>query len=203
MGKKSARMIAKLRTDVQALSEAVWAMKDQVRVEAAAESAASGSRKRKSRKLRDLEAQLADGNARGNVSGYGTFRLPGMNGTSRMVRWQLENATTDRVIPDDLDHTATVLAAVGHRQRLAIVIALLQQPMSVNELVSSLELGTSGAAYHHLNVLQHAGMVAQQERGTFEVVPEQVSTIIGILSSLIVTPMVEIEDTVPAGASDD
>jgi DNA gyrase subunit B len=203
MGKKSARMIAKLRTDVQALSEAVWAMKDQVRVENAAESAASGSRKRKSRKLRELESNLADGDAGGIVSGYGTFRLPGVNGTSRTVRWQFENATTERVLPDDLESTATVLAAVGHRQRLAIVIALLEQPMSVNELVTSLDLGTSGAAYHHLNVLQNAGMVTQQERGTFELVPEQVSVIIGILSALMVTPMVEVETPVPEKASAD
>ncbi len=203
MGKKSARMIAKLRSDVQALSEAVWAMKDHARIEAAAESAASGSRKRKSRKLRELEANLAEGDGRGNVSGYGTFRLPGVNGTSRMVRWQLENTTMERVIPDDLEHTATVLAAVGHRQRLAIVIALLQQPMSVNDLVTSLDLGTSGAAYHHLNVLQNAGLVTQQERGTFELVPEQVSAIIVILSALIVTPMVEVESPVPEKASAD
>ncbi len=195
MGKKTDKAIAKLRSDVQALSEAVWALKEHVRIEAAADSAAAdGSRKRTSRKLREIETQLADGEAQGGVSGYGSVRLPGANGVSRVVRWQLENATTDSVVPTDLDHAAAVLAAAGHRQRLAILIALLRQPMSVSELVSLLDLGTSGAAYHHLNVLQSVDLVTQQERGTFELAPEQVATVIGMMSALAVSPTVETEE---------
>ncbi|HEV2129360.1 MAG TPA: winged helix-turn-helix domain-containing protein [Thermomicrobiales bacterium] len=202
MGKKTDKAIAKLRSDVQALSEAVWALKEHVRVEAAAESAAAGSRKRTSRKLRQIETQLADGEAQGRVSGYGSVRLPGANGVSRVVRWQLENVTTDSVLPIDLEPAAAVLSAVGHRQRLSILIALLRQPMSVSELVSSLDLGTSGAAYHHLNVLQNVDLVAQQERGIFELAPQQVATVIGMLSALAVSPTVETEESVPGQEPD-
>ena len=198
MGKKTEKAIAKLRSDVQALSEAVWALKDHARVEAAAESAADGSRKRKSRRLREIETQIAEGDAQGQVSGYGSVRLAGANGASHTVQWQLENATTESLLPDDLDEAATVLAAIGHRQRLAIMIALLAQPMSVSDLVGSLDLGTSGAAYHHLNVLQNAGLVRQQERGIFELEPERAGAVIGVLSALAITPTVETETAATA-----
>jgi DNA-binding transcriptional ArsR family regulator len=197
MAKKTDKSVEKLRADVQALSEAVWALKKHVRVEVAATSADSDARSRKSRKLSRLAEQSAADGSRGLVSAFGTYRLSGPNGNERTVQWQLENAATESVIPDDLEAAATRLAAIGHRQRLAIIVTLLEHPSSVSDLVGSLDLGTSGAAYHHLNVLQGAGLVQQQERGTFEIVPDQVGTILGILSALAATPTVE--DVVPNG----
>ena len=86
---------------------------------------------------------------------------------------------------------ATRLAAIGHRQRLSILLSLLQQPASVSDLVSSLELGTTGAAYHHLKALQGAGLVMQQERGMFEIAAEQIGFVIGALSALATEATVE------------
>lgn len=191
MSKKTTKTVEKLRADVQALSEAVWALKKHVRVEVAAESAANGSRNRKSRKLINLEESTAGSDTRGMVSAWGTFRLPGPAGAERQVHWEHENVAAESLIPEDLDAAATRLAAIGHRQRLSILVALLQKPASVSELVSGLELGTSGAAYHHLNVLQGAGLVVQQERGIFGIAPEQVGTLVGILSALATSPTVE------------
>jgi DNA-binding transcriptional ArsR family regulator len=190
MAKKTAKTIEKLRTDVQALSEAVWALKRHVRVEVAAESAANGSRNQKSRKLARLEERSAAAGARGLVSAWGTWRLPGPAG-ERTVRWQLENTPAESLVPEDLDAAATRLAAIGHRQRVAILLALLHQPASVSDLVATLALGTSGAAYHHLNVLQGAGLVMQEERGVFEVAPDQAAFIVGILSALAIDPIIE------------
>lgn len=203
MPKKTSKTVDKLRGDVQALTEAVWALKEHVRVEAAAESAANGSRNQKSGRLNRLEKQAQVDDSRGLVSVYGSFRLPEQAGTERRVHWQLENQTVESLIPDDIEAAAQQLGAIGHRQRLAILIALLQQPSSVSDLVTSLGLGTSGAAYHHLNVLQGTGYVTQQERGVYEVAPEQVGCIAGILASLAATPT--IEDVAVAGesASDD
>ena len=203
MPKKTSKTVDKLRGDVQALTEAVWALKEHVGVEAAAESAANGSRNQKSGRLSRLEKQAQTEDSRGLVSIYGSFRLPEQAGTERKVHWQLENRTVESLIPDDIEAAAQQLGAIGHRQRLAILIALLQQPSSVSDLVTSLGLGTSGAAYHHLNVLQGTGYVIQQERGIYEVAPEQVGCIAGILASLAATPT--IEDVAVAGesASDD
>ncbi|HYH13368.1 MAG TPA: helix-turn-helix domain-containing protein, partial [Thermomicrobiales bacterium] len=171
MAKKTSKTVEKLRADVQALTEAVWALKEDVRVERAAESAANGSRSRLSPKLGKLEQQADRETTLGAVSSYGMFRLPGPNGDTRKVRWQVENTSVETLIPEDADAATQRLAAIGHKQRLAILLHLIQQPSSVSELVGTLDLGTSGAAYHHLNVLQGAGLVAQQERGIFEVAP--------------------------------
>lgn len=191
MAKKTSKTVEKLRADVQALSEAVWALKDQVRVERAAESAAKGTRSQKSPKVGKLEQQADAEMTLGAVSTYGAFRLSGPNGDTRKVRWQVENTPIETLIPDDVDIAAQRLAAIGHKQRLAILVHLIQQPSSVSELVSNLDLGTSGAAYHHLNVLQGAGLVAQQERGIFEVAAEQTGFIVGILAALATNPTVE------------
>lgn len=191
MAKKTSKTVEKLRGDVQALSEAVWALKEHVRVERAGASAADGSRSQLSPKLGKLDRRADDEAALGAVSSYGTFRLPDPNGAMRKVRWQVENASVESLIPEDIDLAAQRLAAIGHRQRIAILVHLIQQPSSVSELVSNLDLGTSGAAYHHLNVLQGSGLVAQQERGTFEVVPQQTGFIVGILTALATTPTVE------------
>ncbi len=190
MAKKTDKTLQKLRSDVQALSEAVWALKQHVKVEMAAESAANDSRTRKSRKLARLEEQAEADGARGLVSGWGAWRLPGAAG-ERTVRWQMENAPADGLAPDDLDAAATRLAAIGHRQRLAILLSLLEQPASVSEMVSTLELGTTGAAYHHLKALQGAGLVVQQERGVFEIAPEEIGFVIGILAALAIEATVE------------
>lgn len=190
MAKKSDKSLQKLRTDVQALSEAVWALKQHVRVEVAAESAAKDTRSRKSRKLARLEERANVDGARGLVSGWGTWRLPGSTG-DRSVQWEMENVPADGLAPDDLDTAATRLAAIGHRQRLAILLSLIHQPASVTEMVSTLELGTTGAAYHHLKALQGAGLVVQEERGVFEIAPEQVGFVIGILAALAIEPTVE------------
>jgi len=191
MAKKTSKTVEKLRGDVQALTEAVWALKEHVRVERAAESAANGSSQRLSPRLRKLEAQVTADDNLGSVSSYGTFRLPSPGGDMRTIRWQMESAPVERLIPDDVDLAAQRLAAIGHKQRLAILVHLIQQPSSVSELVGTLDLGTSGAAYHHLNVLQSAGLVSQQERGIFEVAPEQTGFIVGILTALATTPAVE------------
>ena len=48
----------------------------------------------------------------------------------------------------------------------------------------ALDLGTTGAAYHHLNVLQSADLVTQEGRGVFVVQPHRVSAIFSILAGI-------------------
>ncbi|MGI8975431.1 MAG: ArsR/SmtB family transcription factor [Thermomicrobiales bacterium] len=191
MGKKTDKLIEKMRSDVQALSEAVWALKDHVRIEAAADAAANGSRRAKSRKVGDLEKQIDGSGGRGATSSYGSYAARNRSGASTKVQWQQENVATESLQPHDVELTAARLSAIGHRQRLGIVLALLEQPSSVSDLVTSLELGTTGAAYHHLNVLQNAGFVVQEERGTYEIVPEQIGAVLGILAALSTEALIE------------
>ena len=67
-------------------------------------------------------------------------------------------------------------------------------------MVSSLELGTTGAAYHHLKALQGAGLVVQQERGVFEIAPDQVGFVIGVLAALATEAT--IDEPAPAESPD-
>jgi DNA-binding transcriptional ArsR family regulator len=195
MGKKTSKAIDKLRADVQGLSEAVWALKQHVGVEVAGEQAATGSTSGKNKTLERLAEKAVDASAPGVISSFGSYVIPDGAGTLRTIQWQLEEIPAETVLPSDVEATAERISAVGHKLRLAILLQLLDQPKSASDLVTALALGTTGAAYHHLNVLQHAGFVVQQERGTYEIVPEQIAAVVGILAALTAQPSVDIIDS--------
>jgi DNA-binding transcriptional ArsR family regulator len=94
--------------------------------------------------------------------------------------------------------SASILAAAGHPQRLAILGYILQKPASAGELVEALSLGTTGAAYHHLNVLQAAGFVTQLQRGIFRFQPDRIPVFVTMLAALNPSLQVEVVDTTPA-----
>lgn len=180
--KKAKNEIDSLRGDVQSLSEAVWALRDHVTVQSAAAGAANGAALAANAHVlaSDLAERASTDRTQGIVSTRGYF-VDG-NG-SREYRWELERRAADLLAVDE-DAVARILAAVGHRQRLLILKAILDRPSSAAELVASLDLGTTGAAYHHLNVLQAADLVMQEGRGTFSVQPHRVSAIFAILAGV-------------------
>ena len=57
-----------------------------------------------------------------------------------------------------------LLRALGAPHRLAIVLALADQPRCVHELVDALEISQSLAS-QHLRVLRSSGLVTSQRRG--------------------------------------
>lgn len=180
--KKARNEIDSLRGDVQSLSEAVWALRDHVTVQSAAAGAVNGavSAADAASMATDLAERSSKDREQGIVSTRGYF-VDG-NG-SREYRWELERTAADLLTVDE-DVVARILAAVGHRQRLLILKAILDKPSSAADLVASLDLGTTGAAYHHLNVLQAADLVTQEGRGVFMVVPHRVSAIFAILAGV-------------------
>ena len=58
-------------------------------------------------------------------------------------------------------------------------------------MVASLGLGTTGAAYHHLKGATGRRADDWEERGIFEIAPEQVGFVVGILSALATEATVE------------
>lgn len=92
------------------------------------------------------------------------------------------------VTDNQLAEAATLMAAVGHPQRLRMAMLLAQNPVSVNDLVEQLGLSTTGAAYHHLKVLMNQGLVAQPQRGTFALTTEAAPRIHQLLSGLFGAP---------------
>lgn len=182
MANKKKNEIADLRTEVQALTEAVWSLRDHVSVQSAGAAAARSANG--TAIATDLAEALADGDGAGN--GRGTIVTRGVfhDATGdREYRWDLEIPALSLFAIDD-ELVARMLAAIGHRQRLAILKALLDQPCSASDLVTSLSLGTTGAAYHHLNVLQAADLVMQEERGQFSVQPHRVSAVLAFLAGV-------------------
>lgn len=180
--KKAKNEIDALRGDLQSLSEAVWALRDHVTVQSAAAAAANGAETahRPGPLATDLAERAGSAGDQGIVSTRGYF----VDGSgSREYRWELERSTSDLLSVDD-DLVARILAAVGHRQRLLILKAILDRPSSAADLVAALDLGTTGAAYHHLNVLQAADLVTQEGRGTFVVRPQRVSAIFAMLAGV-------------------
>lgn len=87
---------------------------------------------------------------------------------------QAEGTDGSWATPDDakLQRAAATMSALSQPQRLRIVLLLADGPTSVSALVEALGLKTTGAAYHHLNVLINNGIAVQPERGTFAISPD-------------------------------
>jgi len=190
-GKKVKGEVEGIRTELQNLSEAVWALREQVSVQAAV-SAASTPSHRSPNGARvatgaaagvasDLATRAGSDSEQGTVVTRGVFQdAKGM----RQYRWESEEGAATLLGIDDA-LVAHLLAAIGHRQRIAILKTILNQPSSAADLVATLDLGTTGGAYHHLNVLQAADLVTQEERGVYIVQPHRVSAIFAILAGVL------------------
>lgn len=188
--KKIKNELESVRGDIRELAEAVWALRDQLTTEqavAAAERQTRHDRQRPNGQVTGLDGVAAMVSEPAHVSLAGTFQAPGAADSAAAgmaYQWALRDVPIGSLIEAPIDARAQLLAAIGHRQRLGILLHLLTQPSTATELVASLSLGTTGAAYHHINVLQAAGLVEQRQRGIFAVVPRRVPTLLTILASL-------------------
>jgi DNA gyrase subunit B len=180
-GKKVKNEVEGIRNELQHLSEAVWALREHVTIQTAAAAAATSPGKHHKGKHEDVAADL-DGHrdTRGAVVTRGVVRDAA---GAREYRWDAELGV-DALLADDDDGASKLLAAIGHRQRLGILKKVLDKPTTAADLVNSLELGTTGAAYHHLNVLQSADLVTQEGRGVFAVKPERVAALFAMLAGI-------------------
>ena len=182
-GKKAKSDVDAIRGELAELAEAIYALREQVTVEAAATAA---SRNGESGRKASFPARssIPAGLETGTVNGSGSLQIASGGSDPLVVQWALDNVPVESLLDQDFDHLARLLAAIGHRQRLAILKAILVRPRSAAELVTELRLGTTGAAYHHLNVLQSADLVTQADRGVFTVHPQRAAILAIILSSV-------------------
>lgn len=197
-GKKSKSDLESFRGELTELTEAIYALREQVRAESAAVAAATGipMPANGASPARGAGAPAGERLGEGELVLRGAVRLAaaGSGGSDLAVEWSTEGVTVDLVAAQASEDLAKVLAAVGHRQRLAILMAMLAGPKSVAELVSALDLGTTGAAYHHLNVLLGAGLVVQAERGVFSIAPDRVAMVLTVLASPLIRATVTAAD---------
>ncbi|MBB5084727.1 helix-turn-helix domain-containing protein [Nonomuraea endophytica] len=99
--------------------------------------------------------------------------------------WAGEHDLTD-LMAADWAAAAPVLESMGSPPRLALLAALVGGPRSRAELQEALGGETSsGHLYHHLRELQNAGLIGQQGRGTYAVVPRAVIPLLAILAAAL------------------
>lgn len=193
-GKKAKSEIEGIRTELRTLAEAVWALRNQVSFEAATAAANGHSAQAAYRPAVDL----VEAEGRGMVTTRGVARSAN---DDQEVTWELE-VGLETLLAADTEGPAKELAAIGHPQRLAIIKTLLNGPSTAAALVADLALGTTGAAYHHLNVLQGAGLVSQASRGVFELSVDRVGAMMTVLAGLATTSVATVaeeEDSAEAG----
>jgi DNA-binding transcriptional ArsR family regulator len=99
---------------------------------------------------------------------------------------QTQAASGEWNTPDEaqVQRAASLMSALSQPQRLQIVLMLAEAPTSVAAVVDSLGLKTTGAAYHHLNVLMNLGLAVQPERGSFALALEAAREVQELLVAL-------------------
>jgi DNA gyrase subunit B len=86
-------------------------------------------------------------------------------GEKSRYRWEPHGRDVKQLLDLDSDKVAKILSALGHKQRIDIIRAVLQQPLTGAELVDRLNMGTTGQLYHHIKALLGADLLTQEERG--------------------------------------
>jgi DNA gyrase subunit B len=87
------------------------------------------------------------------------------SGQYSSFRWEPQEKRVDKLLSLDGDKVSKILSALGHKQRIDILRAVLQEPLTGAELVDRLNMGTTGQLYHHIKALQGADLLTQDERG--------------------------------------
>jgi len=202
--KKTRKGLDTLRNDIQELTEVVADLKEKLATQHALSSAENHvSSATVSSAVRELEAHAREADENGSVSAYGYFESSGDQDEQHVYRWSMEERSAQEILSGPVSQYAHSLAAIGHPQRLNILLMLLSEPATANDVVSQLSLGTTGAAYHHLNVLQAAGFVEQQHRGIFTIVLDKIPALLTILASLSDGMAIEILDHLPEDEEDE
>lgn len=91
----------------------------------------------------------------------------------------------DAVFAVPLDGSVRVLAALASMPRLALYRAVLEHPATSGELMLAANLNTTGQLYHHLRELIGAGLVVQEGRDRYAVVPERLPAARTILAAAL------------------
>jgi Bacterial regulatory protein, arsR family. len=121
-------------------------------------------------------------NELGVVSYHGFLELG-----NRGSYWGTEHCSVKDLMAMPQDKISVVLSSLGNQQRWEILCAILNNPMTVAQIVEKFDMKTSGKAYHHLNNLIAADLVEEDknsEKGTYAVKGHRVQGIIMIMAGV-------------------
>ena len=129
-----------------------------------------------------LEDSCNETGSSGRLAYMGVFASGGRQST-----WLRHDVNADALLRLIEDSTAEkVLACIGSRDRLNLLLAILRAPRTVAQLVSDCGFTSTGQVYHHLKPLMAADLVAEDEhiRGTYVIVPHRVQGILMLLAGI-------------------
>ncbi len=101
--------------------------------------------------------------------------------------WIQNEINTDNLLSLIENKTAEkVLACIGNKDRLSILLSILKKPSTVGNLVEECGYSSTGQVYHHLRPLIAANLVAEDRsnRGVYSVVFHRVQGIIMLLAGI-------------------
>lgn len=89
----------------------------------------------------------------------------------QVLRQDPQARQADELLGVNSGKAAKVLSALGHKQRLELLLEVWNEPLTGAELVERLNMGTTGQLYHHLKALTGADLLTQEERGGRYTIP--------------------------------
>jgi hypothetical protein len=128
--------------------------------------------------LAALQERLGGDPGAGAVVYTGAVTLP----TGEHYVWQ-QGADVEALLGTDADALVPALAALGHRIRLLLLLAVLGGRRTVAELEGLEGFGTTGQLYHHLRQLTAAGWLQAAGRGRYAVPAERVVPLLLVLAA--------------------
>ncbi len=118
-------------------------------------------------------------------SGGGTVYYSGRyEGKGRAFRWMPQERQMEGLLRLNTDKASKVLSALGHKQRLDILRAVVNEPLSGAALVERLNMGTTGQLYHHLKALLGADLLVQEPGGGYTLPGHRMLPLLLLLAAL-------------------
>lgn len=78
-----------------------------------------------------------------------------------------------------------MLACIGSGERLRLLLAILQKPQTVAELVKTCGFGSTGQVYHHMKPLLAADLIREDmPKGTYVLQPHKVQGLLMLLAGI-------------------
>ncbi len=132
------------------------------------------------KELDRLENACGESGTTGRITYLGVFASGGRQST-----WMRNDVNTDNLLSLAENGTADkVLKCIGSQEKLNVLVALLRQPRTVQQLVDECGFSSTGQVYHHLKPLLAANVVEESARGQYNVVPHRVQGLVMLLAGI-------------------
>lgn len=130
--------------------------------------------------MKECQEKCEQKGSSGCITYLGVFASGG-----RQSIWISNGQDTDDLLSlIDSGNAMRVLSCIGSPERMRMILELLKKPLSVAELVTALDFGSTGQVYHHLKPLIAADIVTEEEKGKYAIVPHRVQGIIMLLAGV-------------------